>query len=656
MNIPQQIITNKIVTNSSYTNNVDEIIKTNVTILCNVREFFLGNCHNIFQTEEDKAKFAQNVINNILNGNLSDILTSIVREGKLILKQEENQKYQISTISGQKFLENLTSIDFGECEKLLKENYSLNLSEELILFKIENIIEGINIPIIDYAVFNNNGSMALNLSLCDNLFLEYNIPVSIDSNEIYKYNLSSEYYSDLCKQYYFDEKDMTIYDRKYEYNYKNMSLCEYNCTYLRYNSNTSKVGCQCPPKNDLIDSDNKNNKENKQLLNTVEAEKKNTNFDVTQCINLVTTKDGIITNTAFYIMLVIIVILIIVGIVFCCKSYRDLDLILDTIIEKVFPEKKGKKYYRNKKHKKNPPKKSHMKRMIKNNRKKGNNQKGTIKKSNTNNKNASASSFDTMNGDNSNLRVDIYDNDYELNILPFNDALKYDKRKLSEYYFSLICRKQILIYSFFNNGDNTPGIIKKFIFFLAFALHFGVNAIFFTDEIMHKIYEDNGSYNFIYQIPFICYSLLIANAVLKIILQILIYIEKYLVEIKKQKNRFFAMNLKKKSLKCIMIKYIIFFVMCSMILVLFWIYLTCFSAVYKNTQIHLIKNTLISFGFTCAYPLILCIIPGILRKDSLTTFKKEATRKIKGIRNTSKKIILKNREYAYNVSRVLQIL
>ena len=55
-----------------------------------------------------------------------------------------------------------------------------------------------------------------------------------------------------------------------------------------------------------------------------------------------------------------------VGIVFCCKSYGDLDLILDTIIEKVFPEKKGKKYYRNKKHKKNPPKKSYMKRKIKN--------------------------------------------------------------------------------------------------------------------------------------------------------------------------------------------------------------------------------------------------------------------------------------------------
>ena len=662
LNIPQQIITEKAKADLLNTGNIEKPIPTNVTILCDVREFFLENCQNIFQTGEDKAKFVQNIINDILNGNLNDILSSIVKDGKLIFKQEENQKYQISTISGQKLLENLTSIDFGECEKLLKENYSLNLSEELLIFKIENIIEGINIPIIDYAVFNDNGSMALNLSLCDNLFFDYNIHVSVNSDEIYKYNLSSEYYSDLCKQYNFGDKDMTIYDRKYEYNYKNLSLCEYNCTYLRYDFNTSKVECKCPPKNDLINSDDKNNKENKQLLNTVEAEKRNINFDVTQCINLVTTKEGIITNTAFYIMLIIIVILIIVGIVFCCKSYRDLELIFDNIIETVFPEKKGKKKYRNKKNKKNPPKKTYMERMIKikNNNRKWNNSKNKIKKSNTKNKinkkNVSASSFDTMSEDNNNSRINIYENDYEMNILSFYDALKYDKRKLKEYYCSLICRKQILIYSFLNNGDYTPGIIKKFIFFLAFALHFGVNAIFFNDDIMHQIYEDNGSYNFIYQLPYICYSLIIANAILKIILQTLIYIEKYLVAIKKQNNRLLAIHQKKKILKCIMIKYIIFFVICSAILVLFWIYLTCFSAVYKNTQIHLIKNTLISFGFTCFYPIILCIIPGIFRSDSLTTYKKETTSKIKGVRNTSKKVLLKDREYVYNISKILQIL
>ena len=75
---------------------------------------------------------------------------------------------------------------------------------------------------------------------------------------------------------------------------------------------------------------------------------------------------------------------------------------------------------------------------IKNDNRKWNNSKNKIKKSNTKNKinkkNISASSFDTMSEDNNNSRINIYENDYEMNILSFYDALKYDKRKLKEYY------------------------------------------------------------------------------------------------------------------------------------------------------------------------------------------------------------------------------
>jgi hypothetical protein len=90
-------------------------IETNLTILCDTNEFFLGTCENIYQTEEDKDSFRQNIIDDIRNGNLNDLLSAVIRENKVILIQEESEKYQISTISGQIALENLTSIDFGEC-------------------------------------------------------------------------------------------------------------------------------------------------------------------------------------------------------------------------------------------------------------------------------------------------------------------------------------------------------------------------------------------------------------------------------------------------------------------------------------------------------------------------------------------------------------
>ena len=38
-----------------------------------------------------------------------------------------------------------------------------------------------------------------------------------------------------------DGTDITLYDRKNDYNNNNMSLCENRCNYLDYNNNTNKV-------------------------------------------------------------------------------------------------------------------------------------------------------------------------------------------------------------------------------------------------------------------------------------------------------------------------------------------------------------------------------------------------------------------------------
>ena len=634
-------------------------IETNLTILCDTSEFFLGKCENIYQKEEDKDSFRQNIIDDIIKGNLNDLLSSVVRENKIILIQEEEEKYQISTISGQKDLENLTSIDFGECEDLLKAKYTLNQSDELIIFKIEHTIEGINIPIIEYALFSNNGSIILDLSICENTSLKYITPVSINSNEIYKYNLSSEYYSDICKKYTFDNIDLSIYDRKYEYNEKNMSLCEYNCTYQGYDANTSKVQCKCSPKNYLTYINNTKNNNNKELLNKTTLEKSNYNLDVTQCINLLTSPDEIKTNTGFYIILIIIFLFFIVGIIFCCKGYREISHKMDVIIDKKFNVKVNKKNIKkNTRRIKNPPKKAIMNRRMRNMNKKGSNK--SLNKQVDNNtvikkKNNSATTLNTL-GENNLNNNNIYDNDYELNILSFMEALKYDKRTVGDYYCSLICYKQIILYSFFNSANYTPGLIKKFCIFLSFAFHYAVNALFFNDTIMHKIYEDEGNYNILYQIPFICSSAAISTIVLRIIMETLILTEKNFLEIKRQKTKFLAENQKAKSLKCIMIKYIIFFVLCALLLVGFWIYLTCFSAVYKNTQSHLIKNTLISFAISSIYPFLINIIPVILRKDALLSARKGTTINEKGVRKSSVKVLLRDREYVYNVSKYLQLL
>ena len=90
-------------------------------------------------------------------------------------------------------------------------------------------------------------------------------------------------------------------------------------------------------------------------------------------------------------------------------------------------------------------------------------------------------------------------------------------------------------------------------------------------------------------------------------LQFLILTDKDVLEVKRQPTKILAVNLKEKKLKCMKIKFAIFFVLNFVLLGLFWYYLTCFNAVYKNTQIYLIENTFISFGFSLVYPLLLIL-------------------------------------------------
>ena len=119
-------------------------------------------------------------------------------------------------------------------------------------------------------------------------------------------------------------------------------------------------------------------------------------------------------------------------------------------------------------------------------------------------------------------------NDFEKNNLTYKLALKYDKRTFCEYYLSLLRTKHILIFSFYYKKDYNSRIIKIDLFFTSFAIYYTANAFFFTDKTMHKIYVDEGLFNFIYQLPQIIYSSLISS-VLNTILKLLALSENYIL-------------------------------------------------------------------------------------------------------------------------------
>ena len=94
----------------------------------------------------------------------------------------------------------------------------------------------------------------MNLKYCKDVKIEISVPVSIDENELFKYDLNSEFYNDICSTYTTNHKtDMSLKDRQKEFLNKNMTLCENECNYASYNTTLKKVKCECDVKNKIKD-------------------------------------------------------------------------------------------------------------------------------------------------------------------------------------------------------------------------------------------------------------------------------------------------------------------------------------------------------------------------------------------------------------------
>ena len=153
----------------------------------------------------------------------------------------------------------------------------------------------------------------------------------------------------------------------------------------------------------------------------------------------------------------------------------------------------------------------------------------------------------------------------EMNDLKFNLALKHDRRTYCQYYVSLLKTKHILIFSFCYFKDYNAPIIKIDLFFLDFVLEFVVNALFFNDKTMHKIYEDEGTFDIIYQLPQIVYSYIIST-IIHIFLELLALSEDNISNFKKNKKK---QNVNKRAKKLrfkLKIKFIFYFIISSLFL------------------------------------------------------------------------------------------
>ena len=589
----------------------------------------------------------------------------------VIFTTTANQKKNINN--------NLTTIDLGDCETLLKNDYNISINETLYMKILDIPQENMKTSKVEYnlyfKLFGVN-LIKLNLTACEKSKILIYIPFKITEN-IDKYNISSGYYNDICYTTTSEDgEDITIKDRRKKYMDGDKIVCQEDCEFSKYDSEYFKAIYSCHVKRTSPSIINMKIDKLK-LFKNFKNIKNFANFNFLVCYKKLLNKKGIINNIGSYLLIIILFFHIIDIIIFYINQFSSLTAKIKDIMkgineEQLIEEKKKTKKKNQKVVKKTKKKKifnehSDIIKMIKI-RKKGPKKKKKSSKRNldiiginkviNNNfkKNNQIENFTTnivSKSDNKRNKKNLNNNsikedkkekikdtmkyiDDEINLLNYNFALQYDKRSFCTYYISLLKTKHNLIMFLSNNNDYNSQIIKFDLFLIGFTIDYIVNALFYNDDTIHKIYESKGQFELEAQIPIIVYSSLI-SIILSMPLKLLGLSNDAIIAFKQNKSR---INLKKREEDLrnkLLIKFIFYFIFSFLLLIFFWYYISMFCIIYKNTQIHLLKDTLMSFCLSLIYSFGIYLLPGIFRMHSLSN------RQYK-------------KEYLYKFSKILQSL
>ena len=699
-------------------NNTIETFHTSYERTCSNKQIMKNECENGLISREQIGEIYEQFKN--------ETLADYHGENKII--KTENVVLQISKLGEQKNQKNknISSIDLGECENILKSRYNLSNEEDLIVIKADIKSDDLSSTYVQYEIYQPHGLYKLKTEYCKDKKIIIHVPLDLNEETVNLYdnlkdlgydlfNSSDDFYNDVCTTYTsIDGTDMTLEDRKKEiYNISgNIITCQTGCNLESYNNTIKKAKCKCDIQTESTNTDvDKIDFSKEALAEHFLKTLKNSNFLVLKCFKLIFDFKLFFKNKGIIIMSIIYILFLITLLLYLIKERQKITIIIFSLLkikykqnsmnnEKNIQKEKmnDQKTFKRKKNKKKTKRKSStlskiMKNSVCKEKKKINEKKKLKKKSgngppkkklfkfkkrkltsiismrNTNNslmksisntkrqsqsiyinlipiqnihygrirkrgkskrnnsveifrsktkfiKKSSYNSNNYVNNDYEQL------NDYELNTLPYNLAVDQDKRTYFQYYWSLLKKKQLILFTILPANDYNLNSLKFALFLTSFSLYFTINAFFFSDETMHKIHIYNGAFSLLYQIPQIFLSSIISSIV-NIILKLLSLSERNILNLKQEKDLKRANEAYKDIKDCIKTKFIIFFIVSNFLLLFFWYFISCFCAVYTNTQIILIDDTLMSFLLSMLYPFLINLFPGIFRIPALRAKNKD---------------------------------
>ena len=655
---------------------------------CKPNQFEFNNeCYN--ENSNNNGNLFQNgniIIRN--NSDVNSLLSGIIlsqylpeRGNSLIIQSEEDDVvHQITNSQNELELlknlsnsgQNISILDLGECEEILKKIYNIKEEDSLIIIKSEILSEKASQKKVKYEIYEPYNKTKLNLSFCDDAPVNLYIPMELseETKQLYEqmkesgydmFDINDPFYQDICIP--FDSEngtDILLSDRvNYIYNNDN-TQCQNNCQFSYYSMESKFLNCTCSA-----------NEEVSEVYESFYDVLKYSNYDILKCANLIKNVDVISINIGS--LIVILYFLFYLGCLFFYiylglsplkiklkydlneeveNNNLELKVNLDELLGPPIKRKTSHKLMlrvdvQNKKKRRieNNRRKTHM--INRNNARDkidnidnlGNIQiysnivssKGTIDVSPkekieeieikdisklSNNTNTNVNRKETKN----NPKVNEF-SDFELNELEYNEALKLDKRSFLQIYWATLKREHLIIFTFINCTDYNLLAIKLTRFIFLVTTDMALNVFFFSDDSMHKLFLNYGKYDFIQQIPQITYSTIISQLI-EVLLCFLSLTDKHMYSIK---TNIIKENTKQieKAFKCMNIKLIIFYCITCILFFAYWYIISVFCGVYRNTQIAFIKDSAISFSFCLTYPFILYLISSSLRICALRDKKRQ---------------------------------
>ena len=570
---------------------------------------------------------------------------------------------------------NIDEIDFGECYNKIKDN--IQIHGNLIIVIIAKIFNGISFTIdkfifnpksgekINYIEICKNATVTVKRKLKEQLKNATNINSLEELTEqgIDIFDPNSNFYTDLCFHFKspIDGKDIPVKDRLKLF-FPNITLCDEGCSIKGVNLTSWKIMCQCIL-NNLV---NTNIFGNSIFLKKSIGEMKDilskTNIEVMKCYKDLFNKDMYKNNLGFIIILFLIVLKLFWIFVYYFKYKNRIKKYAMGLTDKFILFLKINKNNnlidssikpKNLIIKSSPPRHSlniHINSENQNkeaqffritNKKKS---KTTLKKKKIRNKNNFKNldilykhGLDDLGNKseeilrekhkefeqilpNSTKEIKINMEEYietEPDNMDYEDAIRRDKRTFCQYFCDKIKTEQIILSTFFQKEILKPLPIKIILLILNIDLYLIINALFFNEnyisDLLHS--EKDTVKSFIYRILDRIVYITIAGVIINYIIEFFFVDENKIKGVfKREKENILILKYEiVQIIKNTYIKYNIFIILSSLIMIVSIYYIFCFNNIYSSIKGEWIKSSVVIIIVMQVLPIFLGFLDTCIR-------------------------------------------